>query len=169
MVDKCTTPPEGWECTRSAGHEGPCAAVPTSYKEVPPLLAIRTMVLEPGDVVDLAITVERNNVCKQARGWLSVLDEDSVRGYLPSKIWHYSYDDLFRLSYYTNDGLNNNVRPFGNGKTYALVLHPDDGEVYYYPIEWRVFIEHVVCPSAPAGIAYVFLFGEDLYDQIITS
>lgn len=26
---KCTVPPEGWHCTRSAGHEGPCAALPT--------------------------------------------------------------------------------------------------------------------------------------------
>ena len=24
----CTLPPAGWECTRQAGHEGPCAAVP---------------------------------------------------------------------------------------------------------------------------------------------
>lgn len=23
---KCTVPPEGWECSREAGHEGPCAA-----------------------------------------------------------------------------------------------------------------------------------------------
>ena len=25
---RCTNPPEGWECTRAAGHEGPCAAYP---------------------------------------------------------------------------------------------------------------------------------------------
>lgn len=24
----CTIPPPGWRCTRAAGHEGPCAAVP---------------------------------------------------------------------------------------------------------------------------------------------
>lgn len=23
----CTAPPAGWQCTRSAGHEGPCAAI----------------------------------------------------------------------------------------------------------------------------------------------
>jgi hypothetical protein len=27
-VKACTVPPEGWNCTRKAGHEGPCAAVP---------------------------------------------------------------------------------------------------------------------------------------------
>lgn len=26
--DKCSVPPEGWYCTRSPGHEGPCAALP---------------------------------------------------------------------------------------------------------------------------------------------
>lgn len=25
---KCDRPPEGWECTRKSGHEGPCAAIP---------------------------------------------------------------------------------------------------------------------------------------------
>ena len=24
----CTVPPEGWKCSRSAGHDGPCAARP---------------------------------------------------------------------------------------------------------------------------------------------
>jgi len=27
---ECSLPPSGWKCTRSAGHEGPCAAVPES-------------------------------------------------------------------------------------------------------------------------------------------
>jgi len=30
---ECTIPPPGWKCTRSAGHEGPCAAVPDITKE----------------------------------------------------------------------------------------------------------------------------------------
>lgn len=29
-MSKCTLPPEGWECTREAGHDGPCAAIPVS-------------------------------------------------------------------------------------------------------------------------------------------
>ena len=24
----CRMPPEGWSCSRKAGHEGPCAAIP---------------------------------------------------------------------------------------------------------------------------------------------
>jgi hypothetical protein len=29
-VGACTRPPPGWSCSRGAGHEGPCAASPTS-------------------------------------------------------------------------------------------------------------------------------------------
>lgn len=25
-MSKCTIPPAGWECSRTAGHDGPCAA-----------------------------------------------------------------------------------------------------------------------------------------------
>lgn len=28
-MSRCTVPPAGWVCTRDAGHEGPCAAVPS--------------------------------------------------------------------------------------------------------------------------------------------
>lgn len=28
--DVCDVPPEGWQCTRQKGHEGPCAAYPIS-------------------------------------------------------------------------------------------------------------------------------------------
>lgn len=28
LLPACAIPPEGWRCTRGAGHDGPCAAVP---------------------------------------------------------------------------------------------------------------------------------------------
>ncbi len=31
---KCTVPPDGWACTRDAGHGGPCAAVPTTQSSL---------------------------------------------------------------------------------------------------------------------------------------
>lgn len=31
---KCTTPPLGWKCSREAGHEGPCAAMPTKTSTI---------------------------------------------------------------------------------------------------------------------------------------
>lgn len=33
MVEHCTRPPEGWRCTREAGHDGPCAAEPTRCED----------------------------------------------------------------------------------------------------------------------------------------
>ena len=32
-VPLCTVPPAGWRCTRGAGHQGPCAAVPSLTQE----------------------------------------------------------------------------------------------------------------------------------------
>ena len=32
-MSECTLPPEGWACTRDAGHDGPCAAKPRTYAE----------------------------------------------------------------------------------------------------------------------------------------
>lgn len=29
LLPQCQVPPPGWRCTRGAGHDGPCAAVPT--------------------------------------------------------------------------------------------------------------------------------------------
>jgi len=32
-MTECTLPPSGWRCTREAGHDGPCAAVPSSPEQ----------------------------------------------------------------------------------------------------------------------------------------
>lgn len=29
-MSNCIIPPQGWVCTRGAGHDGPCAALPTT-------------------------------------------------------------------------------------------------------------------------------------------
>ncbi len=34
-MNKCLTPPQGWECTRESGHEGPCAAIAVAYGDTP--------------------------------------------------------------------------------------------------------------------------------------
>lgn len=53
-TNKCTTPPEGWYCTREAGHEGPCAA-----HQLPAPIHLwlrphdgRTRITQPGSIVD---------------------------------------------------------------------------------------------------------------------
>lgn len=35
-ADRCDRPPPGWRCTRSAGHDGPCAALPADWTPEPP-------------------------------------------------------------------------------------------------------------------------------------
>ena len=30
VPEECNLPPRGWRCTRPAGHDGPCAAVPVA-------------------------------------------------------------------------------------------------------------------------------------------
>lgn len=39
---KCELPPKGWECSRTKGHDGPCAATPTGTGEhrESPLVAV---------------------------------------------------------------------------------------------------------------------------------
>lgn len=32
---ECQRPPRGWRCTRSVGHEGPCAAIPLEPEPEP--------------------------------------------------------------------------------------------------------------------------------------
>lgn len=34
MTEPCKVPPEGWSCSRPAGHEGPCAATSTQIRTV---------------------------------------------------------------------------------------------------------------------------------------
>lgn len=33
IAKRCNLPPEGWYCTRGIGHEGPCAARPTTDRK----------------------------------------------------------------------------------------------------------------------------------------
>lgn len=38
-MNHCTVPPPGWRCTREAGHDGPCAALPATDDELQLALA----------------------------------------------------------------------------------------------------------------------------------
>lgn len=39
-MTQCEVPPTGWRCTRAAGHDGPCAAVPDSHALPPEIAAL---------------------------------------------------------------------------------------------------------------------------------
>lgn len=67
----CTVPPPGWQCTRAAGHDGPCAAQPSGWK-----------VLSDDDKIDSArlVDVVQKNGCTLYRqdywatDWTAVAD-----------------------------------------------------------------------------------------------
>lgn len=171
MENKCNVPPTGWECSRTPGHDGPCAATPVVEFVHPPLLAMRIWSADKdgGTVVVTGMTRTQDNETYPVRGRLFELNDPEIQGYLPSRVWYDVPGHAFRLSFYTGETLHPNVRPFKDAKTYMLVVHPESHDAVHYPAEWRLFIEHVVCTPYTAGIAYVFLFGEDLYDQIIAT
>lgn len=173
-MSECLIPPEGWRCSRESGHEGPCAATPIEFKYVPDdirkqvAMSMRTVGLHSNSIVKSTLAVQTNmEDAQSAHGFLSVISDDDVRGYLPSRVWYDNASGVFRVSYYTNPTLHVNARPFKDGNTYVLVFMPEEDKVYQYPEDWRVFIEHVVCPVAPIGIAYVMIFGEEMYSEII--
>lgn len=174
MTEKCNVPPEGWKCTREGGHEGPCAAIAKEFKFVPDnirtqvAMSMRTIGLHTSSIVKSTLAVQYNEEdAVSAHGVLSVISDENVRGYLPSRVWYDNDARVFRVSYYTNTTLSANARPFKDGNTYVLVFTPEEDVVYQYPEDWRVFIEHVVYPPGPIGIAYVLIFGEDMYNEII--
>jgi hypothetical protein len=41
----CEVPPKGWYCTRTAGHAGPCAAVPVRRRRVWPFWVLGAYLL----------------------------------------------------------------------------------------------------------------------------
>ena len=44
----CTVPPSGWSCTRVAGHDGPCAAIPAASRQ-PDAAPVQAAVVYPPD------------------------------------------------------------------------------------------------------------------------
>jgi hypothetical protein len=60
-MSKCTTLPSGWECTREAGHNGPCAALPVEVTPAPRLhpkqrTAILHRIGRMGDITPVEIS-----------------------------------------------------------------------------------------------------------------
>jgi len=195
MTDKCNVPPEGWYCTRAPGHDGPCAALPTEDNDIgqaelqsfmPPFEEVKNEVMMSMQIVSLRTSKDSgvtndavmttmewentNGETAPVHGILTKIDRDDVRGYLPSRIWYNNTKAAFNLSFYTNSTLPDGVKPFRNGPTYVLVVSMRDANVWpklNYPADWTVFIEHVVTPDSVNGVTYVFVFGENLYDEII--
>lgn len=56
-MTKCKVPPIGWNCTRDAGHSGPCAATETTSVE-DMVNILNTLHIKPSEYTDCAIVYE---------------------------------------------------------------------------------------------------------------
>lgn len=92
------------------------------------------------------------------------VDEDRVRGYMPSKILYDPMLDSLVCTFYCNDTLPDRVRPFGTDAMYIAEYTPSSvTDTLMYNIEYRLFVDQVMTPS---GIKYVFVFGQQTYEQV---
>jgi|SRR5581483_455793 len=64
--DKCVVPPDGWYCTRKAGHDGPCAALPVVDVEKPNDVAFSYSVTKK-QVAQAKVWVEKHDLEKHAK------------------------------------------------------------------------------------------------------
>lgn len=116
VVSGCTVPPDGWRCTRVAGHDGPCAAVPdsrslpdraeprrflaliqdprgysTELEPTPPEGPIRADVFHVIKTADYEAAVERlrveNEKLKSVQQWQAVGSDNGC----PSDYGHWRY------------------------------------------------------------------------------
>lgn len=117
-----------------------------------------------GSSIEQPITVE-----------LYELNDDRVRGYLPSKVWYRDpgydvdercYGDHINMVFYTSGAFPDIAKPFGTGKAWMCVVPIDDYTTVTYPVGTRIFIDQIQTPTVTL---YTFVFGEDAYDDIVIS
>jgi hypothetical protein len=95
------------------------------------------------------------------------VEDGRVRGLLPSKCWIVDTPDRLRIemTFYACSGLPDRARPFGDGPTYVCAFAVHSDTVVEYPVELRMFIDHIVDNNGKCW--YVFCFGQDVYDELI--
>lgn len=104
------------------------------------------------------------------RAEICELDEEEVRGYLPSKVWWEKVvgdksareHGTFKLLYYVNEQMPQTVRPFG-GKIYAMKAYVSDGSLYY-DSAIRMFVDQIMTDG---GMVYFFIFDELTMKEIL--
>ena len=112
----------------------------------------------------LNITSVLDGTTKPVITTLYTIDDKVVGEYLPSRVW-FAGEDGVTLLYYVSPSLPNQVRPFKDGKSYALVIPMDNiMDTVDYNAELRLLIDQVETPS---GISYVLMFADDVYDKIV--
>lgn len=133
------------------------------------VMRIELVVVTDGeaDVVELNIDTVLGNgagarkpvVCNM---W--TIDEDRVRGYLPSKVW-WDHQRRLHAVFYCSSALPAAVRAFGDGPTYVCTVAINEWATVEYSTEMRLFIDQVQMPDG--GTWYVIMFGENERSKIV--
>lgn len=101
-------------------------------------------------------------------GVLINIDDKRIKEFMPSKVWASEqtqrHEVVFDVLFYVNTTLPKAVRPFKDN-TYLLYFFPGYGDVIEYNAEMRIFMDQVHVPKF--GTAYVIMFGEETYNDII--
>lgn len=94
------------------------------------------------------------------------VDQPSVLGYIPSKLWWKAENDEIYLLYYTSPTLPEAARPFGDKPCYVFTRRIMDDESIDYPIDARVLIDQIMINGS---MYYVFMFADDQAKHILTT
>lgn len=92
------------------------------------------------------------------------INNDVVKGYIPSKMWFNRNNDIEML-FYVSDHLPERARPFAKQDMYVAVFEVDGDECIEYDIETTMFIDQLI--TSDHHVFYVIVFGQDQYDKII--
>jgi hypothetical protein len=111
----------------------------------------------------IVIRNKHTNESRQLTTTLFTIEDETVGQYLPTKVWISPLSGV-TLLYYVSASLPDQVRPFKDGKSYALVVPLTVDEVIEYDAEIRLLIDQV---PTEHGLTYVFLFADDAYKKLI--
>jgi hypothetical protein len=77
----CTKPPEGWRCTREAGHDGPCAAIPSRAVNESLLRGLRQVTGHSSDEICHAAASEIERQQAQIATLKGYIERTALAGY----------------------------------------------------------------------------------------
>lgn len=104
---------------------------------------------------------KRAVICK-----MSTIDDDHIRGLLPSKCW-IDDDGELHIVWYSTDGFPVAARAFGSGRTYVAKFIVDDYTTIEYDVQTRVFIDQVL--DSRGKCWYVIMFGDNVFDEVVAA
>lgn len=132
-----------------------------------------TMTLRRICVTDMPSTVVQTTLFRKVAGdqeprplfaMLYTIDDDLVRGYIPTKSLLYS--GVLEMVFFVSPSLPAQVRPFGDGKTHVLMFSVDVTTEVSYDIEKRILLDQQVDASM-GEVYYIVVFGDKQYDDIV--